>query len=124
MIDLKYNAKGSIADGTLIADMPLIVEEVQDEIGEYAVDEIRARFKTVLRNPTGYLSDHVTYDPDPGRVTDGGVIYGPWIEGVSRRNARSRFKGYKTFRTVAQKVRQDAPQLAERVIDRALGRHR
>ena len=35
-----------------------------------------------------------------GLITDGGVVYGPWLEGISSRNSSSRFKGYATFRRV------------------------
>jgi hypothetical protein len=31
-------------------------------------------------------------------ITDGGVEYGPWLEGESERNAAYRFKGYHAFR--------------------------
>lgn len=37
-----------------------------------------------------------------GRIDDGGVVYGPWLEGVSSRNQRTRFKGYASFRRTAQ----------------------
>ena len=37
-----------------------------------------------------------------GTITDGGVIYGPWLEGVGSRNATTRFKGYASFRRVGQ----------------------
>lgn len=33
-----------------------------------------------------------------GILTDGGVVYGPWLEGTSRRNQTTRFKGYGVFR--------------------------
>jgi hypothetical protein len=35
-------------------------------------------------------------------ITDGGVIYGPWLEGISSRNTSTRFKGYSSFRRAAQ----------------------
>tara|TARA_Y100000034_G_scaffold12603_1_gene13259 strand:- start:7 stop:423 length:417 start_codon:yes stop_codon:yes gene_type:complete len=31
-------------------------------------------------------------------IHDSGVVYGPWLEGTSRRNMTTRFKGYATFR--------------------------
>ena len=40
------------------------------------------------------------------RIDDGGVIYGPWLEGISTRNQTTRFKGYAAFRTVAQWLQQ------------------
>ena len=33
-----------------------------------------------------------------GVITDGGVVYGPWLEGLSSRNVTTRFKGYFAFR--------------------------
>ena len=39
-----------------------------------------------------------------GLVHDNNVVYGPWLEGVSRRNASTRFKGYRMFRNAQQKV--------------------
>jgi len=33
-------------------------------------------------------------------ITDNGVVYGPWLEGESSRNAATRFKGYHAFRKV------------------------
>jgi hypothetical protein len=37
-------------------------------------------------------------------ITDGGVVYGSWLEGVSSRNTTTRFKGYASFRRVGQWV--------------------
>jgi len=36
------------------------------------------------------------------RISDGGVIYGPWLEGTGSRNKTTRFKGYASFRRVGQ----------------------
>ena len=36
------------------------------------------------------------------RIDDGGVVYGPWLEGTSTRNATTRFKGYGAFRRTAE----------------------
>ena len=45
-------------------------------------------------------------------VHDSGIIYGPWLEGVGSRNYPvTRFKGYSTFRKVAQEIGRKAPQL-------------
>ena len=55
-----------------------------------------------------------------GRITDGGVIYGPWLEGVSSRNVTTRFRGYSSFRRVGQSLQEDAHDVAERHIERAV----
>ena len=48
------------------------------------------------RNVSGKV-DHLQ-----GLITDGGVIYGSWLEGTSSRNVTTRFKGYASFRKTAQ----------------------
>ena len=39
-----------------------------------------------------------------GRVHDSGVVYGPWLEGVSDKNKAGRFKGYAMFRNATQRL--------------------
>jgi hypothetical protein len=43
-----------------------------------------------------------------GRIDDGGVEYGPWLEGTDSRNQSTRFKGYHMFRKTATQLRKDA----------------
>ena len=40
-------------------------------------------------------------------ITDGGEVYGPWLEGTSSRNQSTRFKGYGTFRKTAQYIQKN-----------------
>ncbi len=45
-------------------------------------------------------------------VHDSDIVYGPWLEGVGSRNFPvTRFKGYSTFRKVAQQIDRKAPQM-------------
>jgi hypothetical protein len=37
-------------------------------------------------------------------VHDGGVVYGPWLEGLSSRNDTTRFKGYGVYRKTASEL--------------------
>lgn len=41
------------------------------------------------------------------------VIYGPWLEGSSKRNRSTRFKGYHLWRKTAQTLDERAPRIAE-----------
>ena len=53
-----------------------------------------------------------------GKISDGGTEYGPWLEGTSRRNQSTRFKGYHSFRKTTQwmnKVR--VPQLLQKIFN-------
>ena len=55
-----------------------------------------------------------------GRISDGGVLYGPWLEGVGSRNETTRFKGYGSFRRTAQELQKMVPQVLGRHLDRAI----
>lgn len=56
---------------------------------------------------------HGTVDGLNGRIDDGNVIYGPWLEGVSSRNKTTRFKGYHSFRLTAQWLRKRSTKVME-----------
>ena len=55
-----------------------------------------------------------------GRIDDGGVVYGPWLEGVSSRNQTTRFKGYASFRRTAQFMRKQVRAIMQRRMGRAI----
>ena len=85
-------------------------EDMLTSIGEEAAKRVKKRLGLVLRNPTGYYKSKIKSDFRAGRVEvhDSGVIYGPWLEGISSRNAQTRFKGYRTFRKIAKRMENDA----------------
>jgi hypothetical protein len=41
------------------------------------------------------------------------VVYGPWLEGTSKRNRSTRFKGYHLWRLTRQRVQERAPEIAQ-----------
>jgi len=55
-------------------------------------------------------------------ITDGGCVYGPWLEGVGSRNATTRFKGYSSFRRTAQYLVEHIGVIAEGVIKKLIGK--
>ena len=55
-----------------------------------------------------------------GIITDSGVVYGPWLEGVSSRNATTRFKGYSSFRRVGQTLEKDRDKVLKAHVDKAI----
>ncbi len=93
---------------------------VEESLGEKAVRMIHERLHQVLQNPTGYYESQVQVERHPSGtvVTDGGVIYGPWLEGVGSRNKTTRFKGYATFRKVGQALEAAAKPIAEAELPR------
>lgn len=55
-----------------------------------------------------------------GTVHDSNVIYGSWLEGVSSRNQRTRFKGYGMFRKAVQGLERKAKDIFVKHIARAI----
>lgn len=51
-------------------------------------------------------------------IDDGRVVYGPWLEGISSRNQRTRFKGYASFRRVGQYLQRLVPSVLTKNIQR------
>jgi hypothetical protein len=75
-------------------------------------------------NGPGYYERQVHAEAavDQWRVTDSGVIYGPWLEGASERNAAYRFPGYHAFRKIAQELDKESGEIAEEIIPPYLAR--
>ena len=55
-------------------------------------------------------------------INDGGVVYGPWLEGISSRNAATRFKGYAVFRKTRGKLEKNAQKVLKKHANRMVRR--
>lgn len=121
---VELQRKGPIAEGRGPKIVNLMCDDVADELGQLVFDAVKARLSQVLVHPTGYYESRVTHERshDAFRVSDGGVIYGPWLEGTGSRNGRSKFKGYATFRRVTDQINREAEGDADRVIGKDLGK--
>ena len=115
---------GPLFAGTADQVLTAAIEAGSVELAQAGVDAVHSRLRSVLRRPTGRYESRVVADlstPTNPRITDGGIVYGPWLEGTSGRNTRSRFRGYRTFRLVAQDLEGKAAAIAGPVIvDRAV----
>lgn len=82
------------------------VEDLRSEVARAAHAEVHQNMASSFRAPTGYYQSQVVVGSSGGAalVTDGGVVYGPWLEGVGSRNRSTRFKGYWSFRRAVQSV--------------------
>lgn len=117
------NYSGPMFDGRAQAVFHRAVEDIKDEVAQEGENLVHARLGSVIRHPTGrYEGSIVTERQADDRVIVGDrVIYGAWLEGIGSRNSPvTRFKGYSTFRLVAQDLNDHvALEIAQRVIDRA-----
>lgn len=124
MYGLNVVLKGAIVEGRSRPVMEAMTHAALDEVADYALHEVSMELIAVLQHPTGYYESQVTKErrgPGVISVNDGGVIYGPWLEGVSSRNETTRFKGYATFRRMRNRVAQKTEVVAEAAVARHLG---
>jgi hypothetical protein len=115
MAQIEVTATGPIADGSA----PQLVDEglraAERATAFKAQSLLRQHFHAHFRDPTGYYESNVTISefPNGTKISDNGVIYGPWLEGVGSRNATTRFKGYHAFREVTQMVEGAVGEITE-----------
>lgn len=118
------NKSGPLFDGVAQQELDNFFRQAKVDIAQEGVNLVHQELSHVLRHPTGYYESQVRTDitaHDPA-VTDGGVIYGPWLEGTGSRNRTTRFKGYFTFRRVSQALQQKSGAIAERTLKLFIGR--
>ena len=98
--------------------------DIRDDVARESVNLVQLLLDAVLRHPTGYYRSRIRSDNTTtgALVSDSNVIYGPWLEGVSRRNQETRFKGYFTFRRAGQILPEKAHAIARRHVTRAVMR--
>jgi hypothetical protein len=121
MFDVRVAKRGPMFDGRTAAAMHRFQDEISLRIAEQGEKLIRQRLKAVLQHPTGYYESRISVDRagQGYRVSDGNVIYGPWLEGTGSRNSPvTRFAGYQTFRRTKPLVDQKARQIAVQLLAR------
>jgi hypothetical protein len=77
--------------------------------------------KRFIKWPTPYYWNQIRAVPAGAgwEVNDGGVIYGPWLEGEGSRNrARPGFPGYGARRQAAQRLDGEAGAIAYSLLNR------
>jgi hypothetical protein len=97
---------GPYFDGRAAVMIDRATRHMEHHLAEVAADYVRGELHRVLRKETPYYRLQIQTTEYPGRTTvnDGGVVYGPWLEGTGSRNRTTRFKGYSTFRRMTKLV--------------------
>jgi hypothetical protein len=120
--DYTIHVSGPLFDGSIHAQMRKAIRAIEEEIGDMAVEVVRDKLDGSLRNPTGYYRSRVTKERqgDEMTITDGKVVYGPWLEGVGSRNQTTNFKGYHSFERASKEVDGKVPDVVDRMLERYL----
>lgn len=110
---------GPVFDSRSTAAADAMNQRIEEALAQKVQDSVLNRLQQVIRvNHHVYESHIQTTRVDDGlSVQDGGVVYGPWLEGVGSRNRTTRFKGYFTFRTVTQEMDEKAVETAQVAVD-------
>lgn len=109
---------GPLFDGTSLRIVADMMKAVDTAMGDAGVVLLNDQFDANFQNPTGFYASQVAAKVNTRGVTigDGGVVYGPWLEGTGSRNQTTRFKGYQSFRKATQKLDQAAEVITNAAI--------
>lgn len=115
--------EGPLFDGRLAAAVDSAVDEAEQEIADAGVNVVRTELAHVLQHPTGRYQSRIQTERAVGdwAVTDGGMVYGPWLAGVAERNRSTRFKGYAHWRRATQRLQAQAAGITDHVIAQRIG---
>lgn len=127
---IRGKATGPIPDGAA----GVVLREWQNATGDLlaSIGSDRIKYRADLmdksgRGGTGRAAAHVsTSNWTGGWVITGrseeGETWWPWLEGTSKRNFTTRFKGYHTFRVVKNQLQRMAGKIGRAVLDDFIGR--
>lgn len=116
---------GPVFDGRALAATAAFLAEWAEQTAQEAWETVQREMAGVFAHPTGaYASRVVTERATANRwlVHDSNMVYGPWLEGVSSRNAATRFKGYRHWRATTQQADAEAAAIGRNALPPFLGR--
>ncbi|MGW1463843.1 hypothetical protein ACWCPT_05745 [Streptomyces sp. NPDC002308] len=121
-LQIRTTRTGPLRDGRFQRAATQYSNDIGYAVALHGERLIQQRLRQVLRHPTGYYQSRIDISRARGGqyvVTDGGVIYGPWLEGTGSRNYPvTRFHGYSTFRRVKPIVDRDAARIGRELLER------
>lgn len=111
---------GPLFDGTSLQLIASMMRDMDDAMGEEAVDLVHNQLDQNLQNPTGFYRSQIEFKRTTKGITvdDSDVIYGNWLEGTGSRNQTTKFKGYASFRKAVQQLNAQTTQVIQPVVDR------
>jgi hypothetical protein len=119
------DVKGPLADGAADSALDDWAKATAKELGDEGVRQLKAwPFKS--HRGGGFESNLKVLQKGPVARIPGpqieGVTWSPWLEGNSKRNSSTRFKGYHLFRKTAARLRKMAPDVGQRELDKIMPR--
>jgi hypothetical protein len=123
-LDVDIKTLGALINGRGVPILRRFYTDAKDIVADAGLKELRARALTKPKHPTGRFSRSiVARDLGNSRMLTAEyppAVYGPWLEGTSERNKRTRFKGYRLFRLTRGRLRKQVGPLVEDRFTQAL----
>jgi hypothetical protein len=126
-IEMQASVVGPLSNGEAVKALSDWSESVAAALGKEGVDLLRAfPMDKTGRAHGGFQSNlNVVQQGSTARIKGpmiSGVTWSPWLEGTSRRNSSTRFKGYHLFRKTRQELQRRAPEIGQRELDKIMPR--
>jgi len=126
-VQASVDVAGPLADGTADRALDDWAKATAAELARQGADMLRMwpMDKTGRAHGNFQSSLRVIQSGPVARIPGpmiSGFTWSPWLEGVSKRNLTTRFKGYRLFRKTAQELRRRAPDVGEQQLRRILPR--
>lgn len=113
--------KGPLTNGQAMRAHDEYVQDIPKVVARETAKLWVSLLKSSIKNPTPYYWNQIRAIPSGAgwEVNDGGVIYGPWLEGTGSRNrGRPGFPGYRAMRRTSQVIDGRAGVIAQNLLDR------
>ncbi len=111
-----FNGQAEVALAEYLRVMP-------EKIAEKGQEMVREHLNAVIKENRGvYVSRVHVRGLGATQVIGNDMVYSPWLEGTSRRNHSTRFRGYHTFRLIGQELDARAEPMAEEILRPYLAR--
>lgn len=118
------NVRGPMFDGRDVPIMRRFFEDAKKLVTDAGEEQVHQRIARRAKEYTGsFARAIVTKDFAKGKTIIADypqVLYGPWLEGTSTRNASTRFKGYKLFRLTRGWLRKNLTAIIQARLDQAV----
>lgn len=116
-VTVSVSVHGPLADGRA----PQIIHDWLDQVKQDIADEGVSLLRQVGMNKTGRGTGRYQAELTTKLIGYNDVLIydreywpGPWLEGVTKRNQSTRFKGYRLWRNTKTQLQERAPGIAEK----------
>lgn len=127
-VRVSLDVSGALADGRAVEAAREWQEATSQALGDEAVRMLRDFPMDKTGRATGAFqrSLHAQranfYTVIVRGPAEKGVVWAPWLEGVSSRNQSTRFKGYRLFRKTRLQLDRKATEIGQRKLDEIMSR--